>query len=248
MVRVRLLVNGFLPKTTMASPYLDCEEIIALSLQGGYSNTPTLTEQSSAFLLSACTYLRERWLWQNPINPIDDTTYQKILDIVEQAEYDLMTNLLVGSLISFVHERMDDNLLLMDGSIYPVSAYPELASHVPASWIVAGDILLPDMRERGLFGSPDIVSVGTFVGDNEVTLTEQQMPVHTHVQQPHSHGYILTTGVPTAAGLEPTLADLTTNAPSVTDPTVAVNDSAGGGLAHNNVPRSLQVFWYIVAR
>ena len=104
------------------------------------------------------------------------------------------------------------------------------------------------MVETGFIAAMDIPSIGTITGSNSHTLTEAELAPHTHIQDPHQHGYIQTNAVPTAAGLEPTFADLTTNLPSITDPTVAINQSAGGGQPHNNVQQSLQLVPYLVAR
>lgn len=159
-----------------------------------------------------------------------------------------MTNYQIGSIMAFANFKLDDNLLVLDGSLVPQADYPDLVPNVPPAWIIGTDIQLPDMRETGVFGTPSVPVAGFVLGDNFVTLTEAQMPTHTHTQQPHTHGYTLTTGVPTAAGLEPTFADLTTNAPAATQPTTAINDSAGGSQPFLNVPQVLLVYWYIVAR
>lgn len=248
MVAVSSKGNGFLPKIIMASPYLQFSILTTLAMQGGYSENPHLSQNSAVFLLSACLYLRERWLWQNPISPIDDTTYNQILEMIEQAEADLMTSYAVGSIISSICTQTGSNLQLLDGSSLLVSDYPELASCVPASWIVGTDIVLPDMASKGLFGADIPSSVGTLVGENDHTLTESEMPSHTHTQNPHQHTYTGTTITPTAAGLEPALASLVTPLPNVTGQATATNNNTGGDSPHNNVQESLQVFYYLVVR
>jgi microcystin-dependent protein len=232
----------------MGSPFLDYNELTALASQGGYTETPTLSQLTSVFLLSACVYLREKWLWQSPLEKIPNSLYEQILEMIEQAEYELMANPRIGQIMPSVALISDPAYVAMVGQLLPVANYPELAAVVPASWIVGTDIQLPNMTAKGLFGAVDVPTIGVVAGENLITLTEAQMPVHTHVQNAHSHGYSLTTAIPTAAGLEPTFADLTTQVPAVTDPTVSVNQNAGGGEAHLNVPESLLVVWYIVAR
>lgn len=232
----------------MASPYLQFDKLTALATDGGYSGNPHLSQMSAVFLLSACTYLRERWLWQNPLTPIDDTTYNNIQEMIDQCEADLMTQYAIGSFLPSVCEQNDPNLLLCDGSSILSSEYPELAACVPASWISGAMIDLPDLVSGGLFGATDSSDVGTIVGENEVTLTENEMPVHTHTQNPHSHGYATNTATPTAAGLEPALASLVTPSAGTTAAVTATNNNAGNSDPHNNVQRSLLVYWYIVAR
>lgn len=232
----------------MASPYLMFDDLTTLAVEGGYVNSPALTNLSAVFLLSACTFLSEKWLWQNPISPIDDTTYKNILDMIAETEYQLMVSINIGTLIPSVVPKVVENWLLMDGSSYDPADYPELAAVVPAAWLGGGMINLPDMQDAGLFGSNNAGLVGTFVGENDHQLTTAEMPTHTHTQNPHSHSYTLTTGIPTAAGIEPTFADVTTQTPAITGATTATNNDEGGDQPHNNVQNSMLVYWYIVAR
>lgn len=232
----------------MASPYLQFGKLQALAAGGGYNSSPALSQLSAVFLLSACTYLQEQWLWQNPIAPIDDTTYQDILSMIAQAEADLMTSFAIGQIIPSIGDlSSNDNLLRLDGSTVLQVDYPALAAVVPSAWLVGADIQLPDMREKSLHGD-DTTNVGAIVGENSVTLQIGEMPSHTHMQDAHSHGYTLAVSTPTAAGLEPALASLVTVTPSVTGTSVATNQNTGGDQPHNNVPESLAVYWYIVAR
>ena len=104
------------------------------------------------------------------------------------------------------------------------------------------------MTSKGLFGADVPANVGSIIGENQHTLTESEMPVHTHTQQPHQHTYTGATITPTAAGLEPALASLVAPLPSVTGLTTAVNDNAGGDSPHNNIQESLQVLYYLVVK
>lgn len=232
----------------MASPYLQYGKLSALASQGGFSENPHLSQLSAVFLLSACWYLRNRWLWQNPIDPISDSTYDSIVEMIEQCEAELMTQYAIGSIIPSICEQTADNLLFLDGSVVLASDYPELASCVPPSWIVGLNIVLPDMSDAGLFGTDDNLQVGGFTGENTHQLTTGEMPAHTHTQQPHSHTYTSPSVLATAAGLEPALASLVTPTPAITGNATAVNNNTGNDEPHNNIQRSLQVYYYIVAR
>jgi len=79
-------------------------------------------------------------------------------------------------------------------------------------------------------GAVNDAARGTTGGANTVTLTTAQMPVHTHVQDSHTHSYVgigsVGTGFGGEAGLQTT--GLTTGA------TTAINQDAGSGTAHNN--------------
>lgn len=231
----------------MASPFIQFDELISLSAMGGYNTNPALSQLSAVFLLSSCLVMRQQWLWQNPISPISDSEYQNILEMIEQAEAELMTSINIGQIVPSIGAMNGDIFLLLDGSVVLQSDYPELTAIVPASWLIGVLIQLPDMQETSLHGDNGF-NVGDIVGENDVTLGVSQIPEHNHTQNPHNHTYTQTSAIPTAAGIEPTFADLTTQFPSVTGSTVATNNPTGGGLSHNNVPQSLAVYWWIVAR
>jgi hypothetical protein len=233
----------------MASlPFLDYTQLTAIASDGGYSRHVKLTERTNLLILSGLAVLSYRWLWETKLHPISDATYQNILDIIATAEDEIMSNFSVGSIFASVADAADDSTLLLDGTSVLQSDYPELAIVVPSTWLFGLDILLPDMTSKGLFGVDIPANVGAFVGENEHTLTEAEMPAHNHTQNPHQHSEVIPSVVPTAAGLEPALASLVTPTPSLTGVATATNNPSGGGNAHNNVQHSLQVNYYIIAR
>ena len=226
---------------------LDYSKLEGLATVGGYEIVTRLSNLTGVFLLSACWFLREKWIWQTPLLKITDTEYEQIIAMIEQAEYELMTSFSIGQVISTVSDMSgNDYLLPLDGATIDGNDYPELLAVVPASWVSGTDITLPDLSEKGVFGENG--NVGDIVGENDVILSVGQMPSHTHIQNAHSHSYSLTSAIPTAAGLEPTFADLTTQVPSTTGATVATNQNSGNDESHNNIQSSLSVYWWIVAR
>lgn len=158
-----------------------------------------------------------------------------------------MISIAIGQIFPSINDIMSSNYLRLDGQLVAQADYPELTAIVPAGWLVGGDIQLPDLREASLHGD-DTTNVGDIIGENNVTLTEAQMPTHTHIQNPHQHTSDTVSSIPTAAGLEPALASLVTVIPTLTGFATATNQTAGQDEAHNNVPRSLAVHWWIVAR
>ena len=232
----------------MASPSLQYDELTALASNGGYNLRPSLSELSAVFLLSSCVVLQQKWFWQKPIDPIDDNEYQDILSMIETTMAELMTNFGIGQIIPSVTDlSANDGILELLGQTIAQADYPELAATCPSSWLSGSDIILPDMTETSLHGN-DGADVGDIVGENDVILTIGQLAAHTHTQNPHSHTYNQAISTPTAAGLEPALASLVTVSPSVTGNATAINNNTGNDEPHNNVPQSLSVRWFIVAR
>lgn len=230
------------------TPYLDADELASVLADGGYSRTVSMTEASNLLLLSGLHVLRMRWIWQNPIDPIPDSLYELILEFIEEAEAQLMTNFAVGNVFASVALLSYPNVILLIGQLIPQADYPELTAVVPSSWLVGSDIQLPDMRSTFLQGAMDITDFGLIEGENEVLLTEAEMPSHTHTQNPHTHGYQSAIITPDLYTPGPVPGVNATPTPAITNPTTATNNLTGGDQPHNNVPLSLQVAWYIVVR
>lgn len=222
------------------------DKLNSLATIGGYSLITSVSDLTAVFLLSACLPLRDRQLWQDKILPISDATYQQILAMITQAEYELMSSFAIGQIISSVVLLSPDNLILLDGSTIDGNDYPELLSAVPASWLDGDDINLPDMAETGVFGENG--NVGDIIGENAVQLTENELPAHTHIQNAHTHSEVIPAVLTALGGEIPATASLVTASPSTTGATVAVNQNTGNDDPHNNIQRSLSVYWYIVGR
>lgn len=229
-------------------PILDDLELTTLANEGGYSNVVSLNEYSSVFLLSLCAVASQRWMWENKYQRLTDSDWENILSKIAITEDELITNLNIGSFFWSIQLFTDPSLLICLGQTVPVADYPELSVVVPSNWIVGSDIQLPSLISTGFIGGMDIPSLGQITGSNEHTLTESEMPSHTHTQQPHSHGYQSAVINPTLSGLEPIPSIDATPVPAVTNPSTAINDFTGGGQPHNNVQRSLQLVPYLVAR
>lgn len=230
------------------TPYLDPLAMAQLVVTGGYASIVSLSQASGVLLLCSCTVLRMKFLWQSAIDPIDDTLYQIILEQLDQTEYELMNAFAIGSIFPNISFLIDPNILVLIGQTVPQIDFPELALVVPPSWLVGADIQLPDMRMTGLFGATVLGDLGVNIGENNVTLTQAEMPSHNHTQNPHSHSTTIAGITPTGAGPIVAGASLVVPLPSVTGLTSAGNNPTGGDGSHNNIQQSLQVAWYIVAQ
>lgn len=227
--------------------HLYFDQLETLASVGGYDIVTRLSNMTGVFLLSACVVLREKWLWQTPLEKISDTEYQNIIKMIEQTEYELMTSFSIGQVISTVTDMSgNDWLLPMDGTVVDGTQYPELLASVPASWVAGSDITLPNMTEKGVFGENG--NVGNIIGENAVQLGISEIPSHTHIQDAHSHSEVIPVVSPALGGEIPATASIVVASPSATGLTIAVNNNTGGDGSHNNIQESLTVYWWIVAR
>lgn len=226
---------------------LNYTDLTTLAGVGGYAITTRLSQLTAVFLLSACVTLRDRYLWQTPIDEISETEYMNILDMIAVAEYELMTSFAIGQIISTVTDQSsNDNLILMDGSTIDGDDYPELLAEVPSAWVSGSDITLPNMSETGVFGENG--DVGDIVGENDVQLSTGELPAHNHTQDSHNHTYFQATPTVVAGGEIPTTATFTVTAPNGSSFKTPTIHNTGNDEAHNNIQASLSVYWYIVAR
>lgn len=101
---------------------------------------------------------------------------------------------------------------------------------IPTGWT-----LDTDLQDRMVIGAGNLYAYAATGGEVNHTLTEAEMPVHTHIQNAHSHLVPTSSGDTTGSGNIPN--NSTAGTPNVaTDNTVATNQNAGSGAAHNNLP------------
>jgi len=86
----------------------------------------------------------------------------------------------IGSMMMWATATAPSGWLICDGSSFSAATYPNLAT-------VLGGTTLPDMRTRFPVGVGSGHALGATGGSQTVTLTEAQMPSHTHSLPDHVH-------------------------------------------------------------
>ena len=135
--------------------------------------------------------------------------------------------------------------LLCNGAAVSRSTYADLFAVVGTTY-GAGDgsstFNLPDLRDRFAVGSGTTYSAGATGGAATHTLTEAEMPAHTHtatstVTDPgHTHTIPQGDSGSGGDGWDGTGSNATTNSATTGITVSTTNASTGGGGAHNNLP------------
>lgn len=102
--------------------------------------------------------------------------------------------------LSYEPSTTPEDFLLCDGSSYTTTNYPNLFTLIGYTYGGSGTTFnIPDLRDKR--GYMDLNSnLGTISGANSITLTENQLPQHTHnvnsslYSVTHSHGITYNTG------------------------------------------------------
>ncbi len=134
-------------------------------------------------------------------------------------------------------------------TIYPVgSVYISVNSANPSS-LFGGT--WEQLKDRFLLGAGDAYGNGTVGGEASHTLTVNEMPSHTHTQNPHCHsvrakgfngtsntnGYYMLRRNESGDGYDTVDSDAAMNA-------TATNQNTGGSASHNNMPPYLVVYMW----
>lgn len=143
---------------------------------------------------------------------------------------------MIGSIMPYASSAAPSGMLPCDGGVYQRADYPRLYEALDSAFILGPDTFqVPDLRGKFVLGSNGSYPVASTGGAETHTLTEAEMPSHSHGINAYTD--ILRRGVTDSEliYLDSPIASLQT-------------ESTGGDQAHNNMPPYVALKWGIVAR
>ena len=155
----------------------------------------------------------------------------------------------VGSIIAFPSTTPpSEKWLYLNGQTVLQADYPELYDLIGNFYTVPPsetNFKVPDFRDKNMRGATNDLVLGTAVGADTHTLTEAELPAHTHTIA-HTNAIPASNNAGTTAGRFARGAALT--ATDQTGASSAPNSGpVGSGEAHNNIPRSILMAYMIKA-
>lgn len=162
------------------------------------------------------------------------------IDMFDKFSFNQGSCRLIGEIIAWAGiVSPNPNWLPCDGSLVAEADYPDLFVVIGDTYGSSGSSFrLPNLLGRSPVGVGSADSgmadypLGAEYGTSEVTLTEAQIPAHSHTADAHFP-------VPTLIG----------EIPATTDGVVSsITGSTGGGEAHSNLPPRLAIHYLIVAK
>lgn len=139
-----------------------------------------------------------------------------------------------GAIFPVAWAAIPDGFLVCDGATYLRVDYPYLYDVLDAVFLVDADhFKVPDLRDNVPVGTGGTFAMGDTGGETEHTLTQAEMPSHSH-----STGNSVTI-LAIAPGEAPVLAP---------NPIPAATGNTGGGGPHNNMQPYIGLAYVICAR
>lgn len=209
-------------------PNLATLELFAAELP---PRTVTLSGMSATVLLTCLDAANRIYDWWYDGEPLTSEQITEMQNIISLARKELMVSQL-GEIKMFATDETPSGCLLCDGAEYERADYPELYALLAPEFILNADaFVVPDLRQRFVMGASSVLDVGLTGGEAAVTLSESEMPSHSHS--------IGGAGTSVAApGAVPVLT------PSIFPSSTG---NTGGGGSHNNIPPYVQLAFYIQA-
>lgn len=131
----------------------------------------------------------KRWAWRNNGEPLSDEEWDEAQAMVDLAVKELIKTMLTGVIMPFGGTSVPDGFLLCDGSAVSREDYADLFAVVGVTF-GNGDgsttFNLPDLRGRVAVGQDsgqsEFDTLGETGGEKTHTLTDDEMPYHTHTE------------------------------------------------------------------
>lgn len=224
---------------------LDWKEIQATAI--AERRITALTDLSAVLLLAFATEFNIREVWSFDNEPVSDEQFDEIEKAIAQATHEVISAMIGMIVMHVLADNSNLVVLACDGASYARVDYPLLYDAIdPIYHIDTDNFRVPDLRERVPVGESLDMSLDDTGGEKEVTLTVDEMPSHSHTNQPHAH---------TESGAANSISEIGVGVPSpaavaaltiTSYETVSIDDT-GGGNAHNNMQPYLVVRYSIVA-
>lgn len=205
-----------------------------------------LTDLSAVLFLAVISDYKIREAWDYGGEELSDEQWDELEKAMSQAEHEAISSM-IGMIIPHVLGVFDALVLPCDGGTYNRVDYPLLYDALAPEFILDLDTFkTPDLVGRVPIGESLDFELGALGGEAEVTLTEDEMPSHSHSNLPHSHSEI--TAIPALGEISPGVPfPSATPSAGITGAASVTIEPAGGGQAHNNMPPYSVVRWVIVA-
>jgi microcystin-dependent protein len=152
----------------------------------------------------------------------------------------------IGGVIMFAGSSAPEGFLLCDGSEVFVDDYDRLHFIIGNIYGNPSNIIkfkLPDLRFKFPLGKNNNKNLGDVGGEENHTLTSNEMPVHNHGVSDPGHGHNINNmpygmqDIVALSGGGITACDETTHNVSSNNNTTGITiNNSGGGNAHNNMP------------
>jgi len=201
---------------------------------------------SVSLLASMLSQERMPWFWYNNQFPLTDAEIDDLDNKLSTAQDQLM-HALVGMIMPVANGTIPQGTLVCDGSTHLRTDYPDLYDVLDSAFILDDDhFTVPDLRNAFVMGASAAHVVGDAGGSDQVTITEAQMPSHTHTNSPHVHSEIGAIDTLVNGGLEAPAASASAF-PTTTGAAAIVIDPTGGGEPVTITPPFVALLYVVVA-
>jgi len=213
-----------------------------------------LSPESVTILLSLAEDGHVRRNWENSGAKLTDAEWDTADEWVSVAEYELMVNLITGTIFPFAASALPVGALECDGTSYLRVDYPALYAALDAVFIIDADnFTVPDLRGRTVIG----VGSGSGLSPRAMNDTggEETHVLITAELSAHSHGVTDPTHIHTEGIAVPSIGAAIVGVPVPSAvPGVGVTGAASTGISiqstgsdapHENMPPFLAVRYAI---